>query len=207
MRTASSDFLTALSKARTKGIMPRKLLWCVVKDRETGDPQGFGFWTGDDDVTIAVQDGQTGDTVSRLYYGQGTKLKVPNIPRASDLNIPVLSVVLSQTSPIVQAMVREYEPRFGKIEIHEALLSDVSRLLIPNPVTAFLGEIDGDPIETPSVGGEGNITLEVVSDAIRGLTRTNPAKRSYQQQFRRASDKFSNYSNVVANWDISWGEK
>ena len=44
------------------------------------------------------------------------------------------------------------------------------------------------------------------SDAISMLTRTNPARRSYENQLRRDGDELNLYANAVGTWQVSWGE-
>lgn len=205
MRNASPAFLTALNDARTKGIAPRRLLWVAGKRRDTGAPAPLGVWTGDEDLTFSVRDGQTGETVQRVYYGLGAALIIPSIPRVSDMTIQTLAIKLPHLHPVINSMIREHQPRFAKVDIHEVLLSTESRLLVGNPEIAFLGEVDGDPVETGAVGQEGSVTLNVASDAIRSLTRINHAKRSHAHQSQFNGDTFSMHTSAVANWDINWG--
>lgn len=207
MRNANPAFLAALAAAGDDGLIVRKFMFVTGHTRD-GTPVevGIGLWTGDDDVTVNVMDGQTGLVVNRTYYGMGTSLKIPTIPRVSDMSIQTLQISISQLNNIDQIMVRENTVRFAKVDIHEGILSPMTGTLVSAPEIAFLGEVDGDPIDTPEAGGEGSITLEIVSDAIRALTRTNPAKRSAATQSRRAGDQFSKYSNRTANMEMPWGE-
>jgi hypothetical protein len=206
MRNAATAFLTALVNARETGIVPRKFLWVRARDRDTDEIVGFGLWTGDDDVDVTLRDGQTGATVVRLYLGMGTSLVIPAIPMVSDLTVQTVRCEMSQLNDAIQQMVRGYDVRLAKVDIHEGLLSPDTRQLVSAPEIAFLGEVDGAPVETPAAGGQGKISLEIVSDAIRMLTRTNPRKRSYEGQKRRSGDEFGRYANAVASWTIPWGE-
>jgi len=207
MRNGNPAFIAALGNAKTDGLVPRRFLFVRAKTRDPVPvPFELGMWTGDDDVTVNVMDGETGLPVTRLYYGMGTSLKIPKIPRVSDQSIQVLEVTMSQLNNITQTLVRENNVRLAQVDIHEGLLSTETRLLVSPPEIAFLGEVDGDPIDTPPVGGEGSITMEIVSNAIRTLTRTNPAKRSYETQNKRSGDQFSKYSNLTENMQPTWGE-
>lgn len=207
MRSGDAAFITALGNAKTDGLVPRRFLYVKAKSRDV-EPVAFnvGFWTGDDNIEVTVTDGTTGAPELRTYIGLGTGLRIPKIPRVSDLTIQTLMVSLSQLNATVNLLVRENTVRFAKADIHEGLLSTVTRNLVSAPEIAFLGEIDGDPIETPKAGEEGSIQFEIVSDAIRALTRTNPAKRSYEMQHRRSDDEFGKYSNVMKNIEVVWGE-
>lgn len=207
MRSADAAFITALNNAPIDGLIPRKFIYIKAKSRDAEPvPFNVGFWTGDDDKTVSVVDGTTGDVESRLYIGLGNGLKVPKIPRVSDLTIQSLLVTLPQINASVNLLVRENNVRFAKADIHVGVLSTTTRDLVAAPEIEFLGEIDGDPIETPRAGDEGSTQLEIVSDAIRALTRTNPNKRSYEAQARRSNDQFGKYSNVMRNFEVTWGE-
>lgn len=203
MRNADPAFLTALTNAGTDGLDVRRFLWvrCVTRD-PTPAAAPIGLWTGDDDVNVSVIDGQTGSMVSRLYYGMGISLQIPSIPRTSDFSIQTIAVEVSQVNNINEVMVRERNARFAKVDIHEGIISPVTGLLTSSPEIAMLGEVDGDPIDTPEAGGEGGITLEIVSDAIRSLTHKNPATRSDNG----SADRFNRYSSLIPNMTPSWGE-
>lgn len=206
MRNASPAFLAALANAGEDGLDVRRFIYIKAQSRaETPVPFPVGIWSGDDDISIALVDGETGLTVTRTYYGQGASLKIPSIPRTSDFSIQNIEVKISQLNPINQLLVRENTVRLAKVDIHEGIIDAATGLML-TPEIVFLGEVDGDPIDTPAAGGEGSISIEIVSDAIRALTRTNPAKRSDETQQRRSGDRFSRYSNLVANMTPTWGE-
>lgn len=205
MRDISLNNQLALAAARDKGIAPRGFFWITVKDRETGAPAGFGLWSGDDTITVDVMSGFSGMIEERVYVG-GVNLEIGDIPRVSDLTIQTIEVTFSGVAPICQQIVRTFDPRLAKVELHAGWLDLESRGLVDDLEVDFLGEVDGAPIETPAAGGDSKITLNIVSDAISMLTRTNPRKRSYEGQKRRGGDEFGLYSNVVRSWRIYWGE-
>jgi hypothetical protein len=207
MRNANAAFIAALATAPRDGLDVRRFLYVRAKTRATLPVAvNVGLWNGDDDVSVAVMDGLTGIAQTRTYYGVGSALVIPKIPRVSDLTIQAIEVKISQLNIINQIMVRENNVRFAKVDIHEGIISPASGVLVSPPEIAFLGEVDGDPIDTPEAGGEGSITLEIVSDAIRSLTRINPAKRSDSYQTTRAGDRFSRYSNLTERIKVAWGE-
>jgi len=207
MRNANPAFIAALANAPRDGLDVRRFLYVRAKTRDpVPEIVPIGLWTGDDDVTVAVMDGLTGVPQSRTYYGVGTALVIPKIPRVSDLTVQSIEVKISQLDIVNQIMVRENNVRFAKVDIHEGIISPASGVLVSPPEIAFLGEVDGDPIDTPEAGGEGSITLEIVSDAIRSLTRINPAKRADSYQSLRSGDRFSRYSNLTERIKVAWGE-
>lgn len=206
MKSIGAGTQPALTNARDTGIVPRQFFWITVKDRTTGNPVTFGLWTGDDTVSIDVISGTTGLPVTRSYGG-GVNLKIGDIPRVSDLTIQTIEVEFSAIAPVCQEIVRTYDPRLAKVEIHAGFLSAVTRLPVDEPEIDFLGEVVGAPVKTGSVGGESLIKLEIVSDAISMLSRKNPRKRSYEGQKRRDGDEFGKYGNAAKTWRIFWGER
>ena len=207
MRNADPAFVAALAGARDTGIVPRRFVYFTVREWNTGLPFGLGVWTGDDDVTVSLQSGLTGDTVTRDYHGDGNVLQTSPIPRVADLTIQTVTITLSQIADVTQLLTRGYDIRLGKVEIHDALLDPKTRQLISAPQIVFMGEIDGSPIATPKAGEDGTIEIKAVSDAISMLTRKNPAKSSYEGQKRRGGDEAGKYSSTIATWRIPWGEK
>ncbi|MBW9062370.1 hypothetical protein JNB71_03465 [Rhizobium herbae] len=211
MRDVDSAFLTALQNARERGIVPRKLISITGRDFETGDPALVSFWSGHEDVTMTVVSGISGATSSRLFVGS-VNLTVSPIPRVADLTIQTVTVSVSQIAEPIQALVRGLDVRLAKVEIWEALLDPTSRQLVSTPPLVFLGEVDGSPITTPEVGGEGSVEISVVSDAISMLTRKNPQKSSYEAQKLRSPnpadpDQFGKYAASIRSWSIPWGVK
>ncbi|MGL5166630.1 MAG: hypothetical protein ACRC9K_12155 [Afipia sp.] len=205
MRSISTNNQLAVAEARTKGIVPRGFFWITVKHLETGEPESFGLWTGDDTLLVDVMNGITGLIETRDYVG-GVNLQIGDIPRVSDLTIQTNEVKFSAIADITQQIIRGYDARLAKVEIHTGWLDTVSRGIVDLPEVDFLGEVNGAPIETSAAGGESLITLNIRSDAIAMLTRTNPSKRSYEGQKRRGGDEFGLYSNSVKTWKIFWGE-
>ena len=181
MRSISINNQFALAEARNKGIVPRGFLWITVKHLETGDPYSCGFWTGDDTVSVDVRSAVTGEIETRDYVG-GVNLQIGDIPRVSDLTVQTIEVKFSAIADSTQQIIRGYDARLAKVELHAGWLDTVSRGIVDLPEVDFLGEVNGAPIETAAAGGESLVTLNIVSDAISMLTRTNPRKRSYEGQ-------------------------
>lgn len=204
MRSAAAATVAALSAARDTGIVPRVFFWATVRDRETNEPVERGFWSGDRTVTIEVISGLTGALEERTYVG-GVNLAVGDIARVADLTIQTVDVELSAIAAPVQALVRGYDARLARVEIHSGLLDPRTRAPVAAPEIDFLGEIDGAPIETGAAGGDSVVRLQVRSDAISMLTRRNPRKRSHEGQKRRSNDQFGRFGNAVKTWSLTWG--
>ncbi len=204
MKDVSPDFVTALNAARDTGLIVRRFIWLTVKDRETGESEEFGLWTGDDPITTNVISAITGAEVERTFYGD-VQLEIGSIARSSDLNIQSVNVSVSQISDLTQQIVREYDTRLATVEINVGLMG-ADGIPIVAPEVEFLGEINEAGISTPRAGGKGGISFTVVSDAISMLTRRNPRKRSHAGQATRENDQWGRYSNSSAYSRIYWGE-
>lgn len=206
MKNPDPNFLAALQSARDNGLSIRSLVYFSVKTFD-GTPVELGVWTGDEDISVSVVSGITGQMVTRNYYGNGLVSDIDPIPCVSDLTIQTVTITLSQIADITQQLARGYDIRLGKVEIHRVALDRKSRRPVSAPELDFMGEIDGSPIDTPQIGEDGGIQIHAVSDAISMLTRKNTLKSSYEGQKRRSGDEFGKYASTVATWDIPWGQK
>lgn len=205
MKNISSSFLATLEAARDGGIVPRRAVTFTAKDRTTGQAVEIGFWTGDEDVTMAVISGLTGTEEVRSFYG-ALNLSIGEIPRVADLSTQTVTIEMSQIADAAQAVVRTYDLRLAKVEIHDILLDIRSGRPVSAGEIAFLGQVDEAPINTPVAGESGSISIGVISDAISMLSRTNPQRSSYQGQLRRSGDEWGKYSSTVGTWSIPWGQ-
>ncbi len=206
MRNIDAAFHDALVSGRDKGIIPRRFVYITAKDRSTGAPASIGIWNGDEDITITVTSAVTGLPSSRSYYG-AMNIEMGGITRTANLTVQNVELQMSQIADIAQEIVRGYDVRLAKVEIHEILFSTETRQPVSTPFPVFLGEVDTAPIETPAIGQDGNITLNIVSDAISMLTRSNPKKSSYEAQLRRGGDEWGKYASTVGTWKVPWGSK
>lgn len=200
------DSATVAHLTARAGVVPRDLLYIRGKDRTTGAAAAVGFWNDLDTVTFSVISGETGLLESREYTGSGSLISADPIPLVADLTVRTINIRLSQINEAVLNAVRLYDARLAFVDFHRALFDPATRQLVAPPVPHFTGQVNLAPIETPPVGGEGEIVLSVVSHS-RELTRTNPAKRSDETQKLRSGDRFRRYSSVAGQWDIWWGEK
>lgn len=206
MKNISAEMAAANAAARDRGLVPRQFILVEARERSTGLPLLRGFWTGDDVITIGVPDRNTGIIVNREFFG-GMNLNISPIARVSDLTIQTVTVDLSQIATAVQEIAREYDLRLAKADIYEAALDPDTRLVAGNSEIVFMGEVNGNPIDTPAVGDDGSIELELNSDAISMLTRTNPRKSSYEGQKRRGGDEWGLYASTLSSWNVPWGQK
>lgn len=166
----------------------------------------WGFTTFGEDVSLNVVNGVTGATVNYTYLGDNDPIiAIDPIPMKIGLEVSTTNVALSQLHAGVLDLVRGHDCRNAVVQIHRGYLDPASMLLVAPPRIRRLGRINGTPIETPPSGGRGSVTIRMVS-ATRELTRTNPAKRSDEQQRLRSGDRFRRYGGITG-YDYWWGEK
>lgn len=206
MKNVSAAYQAALLGARDGSLVPVTFVWFRAKNRATGLPEELGMWTWDEDLQINVLSGTTGLPVTRTYYG-AVNLEVSDIPYVSDLTVQTVAIGMSQIADAAQQLVRGYDLRLAKCEIHEMTFDTLTGQLSSAPEIAFIGEVVGAPVKTPSIGNNGSIEISVISDAISMLTRTNPAKSSHEGQRRRRGDDWGINSSTIRNWPVPWGKK
>lgn len=203
MRSLDVDTQAAI---RDRGhIVPRNFVVVTAKDRDSGDAVVHAFWNDAETVAVNVLDAD-GATVSHNFAGDGAILDMDAIPMRIGLEVRTVQIVLSPLSPKVQDLVRRDDPRGGQVEIYRGLFDPVGFVLLAPPRLRFLGRVNEAPIETAAAGGSSAATLRVVSHT-RELTRTNPARKSDEQQKLRSGDRFRRYGGSVKDWPIFWGEK
>ncbi|MGV1829722.1 hypothetical protein [Agrobacterium vitis] len=207
MRDIDSATLAALERVPIDSFAPRTLAWFTAKERSTGHTVGRGFWSGDEDLNLTVFSGLDGSLVSRSYIAAGNLLKVSDIPQTSDFTVQTITIDISQIADAARQLVREYDLRLGKVEIHELLIDPKTGEQIAPGSIIFMGEIDGAPIKTPRTGGTGSASIKAVSDVMSMLTRSNPVKSSYEGQKARSNDQWGKDTAVIATWKIAWGQK
>ena len=186
-------------------VIPRDFIGCTVKD-DVGEPVFFGFTNFGEDVITNVVDIETGDTVSRTFYGDNAPIQgMDPVPSKIGVEIDTTQAVLNHIHPAVQLMVRGHDCRNAKVQIWRGYLDPVSQLLVAAPRSRRLGSINGTPIVTPAAGGQGSVTLRIVSHT-RELTRINPAKSSDETYRLRDGDRINQYAGTAGQWTIFWGE-
>lgn len=201
MKIQHPNLVLSQQAARDAGIRPVYFFWIVGKDRSSGAAQPMGLWTGDEDITVSVQD-PTGGTSSRHYLG-GCNLVVDGIQYVADLTDNPITVSMSQIAGPVQQLVRVHDVRLAYCELHSTTMTGGA--LTSPPDLDWVGIVDEAPIATPSVGSDGGIALSVRSELMSMLTATNPAKSSDAHQKRRqAGDRFSEYASIIHSRKVQW---
>lgn len=201
MQPYDSDTLAALAVG---GLIKREFLYVRGKD-DSDTPVNFGFWNGEDDITVTVVSGVDRTTESRDYIGGGALLTVDPMPLALGLDVNTVQVTLSQIHAAVQSMVRGNNIRHAVAELHRGFFAISTGQLVSTPFPRLFGKVDGAPIATPPAGQEGSIIIKIVSNSIE-LTRTNTALKSDASQSLRSGDRFRRYADASGAIDVWWGQ-
>jgi hypothetical protein len=203
VRDISSANYTAL---QSRILMPRDFIWFVVKDRGSGAAVTDGYWSDIGSITADVIDPDTGGISTRTWAGAGSLIAISDIPLVSNITVQNITVTLSQVADRVNALVRQYDCKQGRVEIYRGLFDPQTRQMVSPASPRFVGTIDQAPIRTPREGESGDVQLTCTSNTIE-LTRTNPDTRSdASQKLRSATDEFFHDVAVVGTWQHFWGK-
>lgn len=201
MRIYDTNFLAAQQGARDQGIAPVYFFWVKPKDRTTGAEVPMGFWSGDEDLTLATPL-PGGGNESRLYMG-GCNLAVEGLHYAGDLTDSPVTVTMSQIADAAQSLARGTDPRLAYCEIHATSMTGGA--FVSAPQLQWVGIVDEGPISTPSYGGDGGISYSARSELMVMLTATNQAKSSDAHQKRRSiGDLFCKYASTIGSRNVQW---
>jgi hypothetical protein len=196
------DTITALASG---AVVIRDLLTVNGKTRG-GTPVQFNYSTEAEDLAINVVPAGSDTPVSRNYLGR-TLLDVPAIVDAIGVEARSISIGLDHISKAEGSpmdMVYGHNVRVARVELHRAFFDPATWNLVAPPVLLFSGRVDGASLDDAAAGGEGGLSLDVVSSAI-DLTKTSPAMESDEQQKRRDGDRFRQHSDTAAHIERWWG--
>lgn len=196
MREYGSATLTAL-QARA-GIVSRVLIWFSARNRATNAVETMGLWTGADHEYFTIS------AASRLYYGAGNVMDIPQLTYQSGLAVRIHRIGLSPLTPEVMQLIRGYDVKSAPVEIHRALYSTDTRLLIEEPHRVLTGFVDEVDLGTPAAGGTASCVLGIATSA-RVLTQDLAIKKSDETQRLRLGDRMRRWGDVSGAVDVWWG--
>lgn len=183
------------------GIKVRNMIYIWARNRETGAPEEIGIWNGDD-----VQDFSIGGD-NRTYYGAGGFIQFDDFKQEQGLVIHQLTAKAYPFSAEMEVVLRQYDTRFARCEVHLAFYDPLTDNLLTNPYRFFKGWIDTLQIPTPVKGEAVVATINMVGQS-RILTRVNPIKRSNENQKRRApTDSFFKDVAITGTISTPWGSE
>jgi hypothetical protein len=204
MRNLSIENYSAL---QARELVARDFIWFTARNRATGAPFSYGFWSDVGNVNAPILNPNTGLAETRNFEGSGTLIKISDIPLVANLTVQTITVNMNQISEGVQNIVRGYDLKQGGVEVYRGLFSPVSRQIVSPAINRFIGYVDQIEIKTPKEGEEGSISLTCASHS-HEFTRYNPSTRSHEdQKMRDANDDFFVDTSTVGEWEHFWGQK
>lgn len=169
----------------------------------------YGFTNFGEDVSTNVVLNGAGTLGNYTFYGDNAPIQsIDPIPLKVGLEVDTIEIAMNPLHPIVQIMARTDESalRTARVQIFRGYLSPASMLLVANPRSRFIGQVNTAPEKVAGVGGQSVRSIRVRSHT-HELTRTNPAKKSDETYKLRSGDRFGQYSGPAGKWPIWWGEK
>lgn len=199
MRSLAANILTQINKRQ--GLKVRSLFWVVGKNRTTGVASPLGVWSGEDNATFNI------NGVDRDYVGGGGFIQFDKLKQEQGLLIRRLTAHANPISPEMDQMLRQYEPRFARCEVHLAFYDPETDELVAEPYRVFKGWLDSLNIKTPEKNGAGDATINLVGNS-RILTKVLGIKKSNENQKKRlGNDRFHEYTGITGTVQTPWGEK
>ncbi len=187
--------------AAREPMLTEVLVWLGGRDRNTGELEYIGLWTGSDHERVSA------GTEERTYYGAGSLIGMEPITQRAGIEVRQHRITISPLSDEAVQAIRIYDPRLCPIEIHEWYFDPSTMTALAPPVRVFRGNIVSAPITTPAIGGEATCDITATSDAW-ALTRPLTLKRSNAAlQERNPGDTFRQYGDISGAVETAWGER
>jgi len=196
---------TTLATLTTGAHARRPFVYVRGKD-SGGSAKTFGFWGGLGTVSVTVVSAVDGSSESRSYKGDGALIGIDSVVYSLGLDVRTIDCTLSQIHADVQDMVRANDIRHALVEVHVGILDAATGALVAAPLPYWLGYVDGAPVETPADGGEGAITLKMVSASV-DLTRVNSATKGDEYQKLRSTDRYFKWADAAGGIKVVWGQE
>lgn len=176
------------------------LLWLVARNRDTGEDEALGFWTGDDHRTFTI------DGEARTYFGAGAVISGGPIRAGIGLDVRYQSIMLPPMTDEARNALRVYQPRGARVQVHVVNISPDTGLMTGAPVPMVDGFLEQAPESHGKAGGDAQVELKIAS-YFRRLTDGVPLYKSDEALKARApGDRGREYAGVVGDWKTPWGE-
>ena len=117
----SFDAVTQAYLAGRQGLVSHFLIWVAARTRDTQAVEGVGLWSGDYPLTLTLE----GE--ARTYLGAGELLAADPITSHPGLEVRTHQLRLAAVSAEVEALVKGYDTRFARVEVHRALFDPTGR--------------------------------------------------------------------------------
>lgn len=204
MRILDTATQTAL-EAET--VAPRDFLSIFAKRRDSGEIIEDCYWSDEGTISADIIDPITGLVTSRTFQGGGAMIQASAVPLVVGLTVQNVTVQFSQVDDRVQQLLRTYDIRQARVELHRGMVDPQSGSLVSPATPRFSGFVDQLEVPTAKQGDEAGITATLTSHT-QEVTRSNPATRSdADQRLRSATDGFFRHVATIAEQNIFWGQK
>ena len=204
MRILDTATQTAL-EAET--VAPRDFLSIFAKRRDSGEIIEDCYWSDEGTISADIIDPMTGLVTSRTFQGGGAMIQASAVPLVVGLTVQNVTVQFSQVDDRVQQLLRTYDIRQARVELHRGMVNPQSGLLVSPATPRFSGFVDQLEVPTAKQGDEAGITATLTSHT-QEVTRSNPATRSDADQRRRsAMDGFFRHVAMIGEQNIYWGQE
>lgn len=183
----------------------RDFMIMTVRDRSTGDPVVFRYWSGAHDISAAIYNPDTSSDETYAFKAAGALIAVSQIPRVSNLTIQEVSIEMSGPAAEVNQLFRQYDARQARVELYRGELHPDTRAMVAAAEPRFLGFVDTIPISRPEFGGDVKLSFKCKSHS-QELARANFAKVSTERgRLRNATDTFFDDVASVGEWEVYLG--
>jgi len=200
------DAATQGAVRNRSAIVPRDFVLFTLTSGET--VTRYGFTNVGEDVAVNVVINGAGAVENHTFYGDNSPIQaIDAVPLKVGLEVDTIQVRLNPIHPVVQLLARDDETalRVARVQIFRGYLDPNSMLLVANPRSRFLGQVNTAPERVAAVGGQSVRTINVRSHT-QEMTRTNSAKKSDETYKLRSGDRFGQYAGTAGNWELWWGE-
>lgn len=204
MRLLDTATQTAL-EAET--VAPRDFLSIFAKRRDNGEIVEDCYWSDEGTISADIIDPITGLVTSRTFQGGGAMIQTSAVPLVVGLIVQNVTAQFSQVDDRVQQLLRTYDARQARVELHRGMVDPQSGLLVAPATPRFSGFVDQLEVPTAKQGDEAGITATLTSHT-QETTRSNPATRSdADQRLRSATDGFFRHVTTIGEQNIYWGQE
>ena len=182
-------------------ICARTFISFEARNRQTNAIERLGIWTGGDAEVFTVEG------VTQTYFGGSCVVDLGEMENEVGTNVKTYTVKLASLTPVITALMRQYNPKGARIKIHTALYDPATGLRDTPFVRRFNGWVDKAPIKTPPKNSKeaGSVSMTCVSIS-RNTTRTVPSRKSNEnQKLRNPNDQFFSYVSVSGSVQTPWG--
>jgi len=204
MRDSSSDIVTALTQAPSKGMTPLRFVSIWARSYETGLPVFFGFWSDPVPASIGIVNRLTGATEVRNFVGGALEFCAP-VPHKTGLRSTSWSFRLNALHPTVRDLRQNHDLHLAEVEYHRVPGNTRSRKPVDTPPRRFFGRVDGAPQPVPAAGETISVTISCLNTIGSDFVVINPRKRAEVGK-SRGDDEQMQYADVAHAWDIDWGQ-